>query len=154
MHASEAGNLTFTLNGNEMDIASPWPAANNTFSYSPYTPGMGQVITILHDPFRFTIIAVKQFTDDISGYNRGHLDLSVDLTGPVVSPITGALGQTLYGSKADDPFFVIPSLTYHNTISEETISISRRMLALRGQLHFPIHARLAASYPVGADVHA
>lgn len=140
---SEAGNMTFTMGGAEVDIAAPW--AEGAVEYDPYRPDVGQAITISSSPFKITVVAVKQHTDKLSGYNRGHLDLSVELTGPVGSAVEGAMGQTLYGSnKADESSFQIPYLTYlPSVIPEKAFSSSRRLLSLKGP--FPRHAGLSAS---------
>lgn len=143
-HASDSGNMSFTLNGTLMDIESP--NAWDFIEYDPYSPGVGQLISFTHFPYKITVGAVKHYIDQASGYNRGHLDLSVEMLGPSKSAVTGILGQTLYGStKASNASFQIPSLTYRSDSTVDTAKTRRLMTIERPLvLDFPRHAKLSA----------
>ena len=107
--------MTYTVNGEASNIEVSSSFHDGQISYQPYEPDVGQVITVEHEPFVLSLVAVKQFTDNISGKNRGHFDIRAELTGST-SHLTGVLGATL-GTSSDDSSpeeasFEVPCLAY------------------------------------------
>ena len=131
-HADAAGNMTIFMNGLELDIELPARFNRGLISYEPYAPEYGQVLTIHQQPFKLAIVAVKQFSDEVSGYNRGHFDLHAKFDASSPSQAGGLLGQTLAlktgeQANADATAFEVPSLSHRATAELQT-SASRRLL--------------------------
>ena len=129
--------MTFAVNGESVNIELPHSWSQVT--YEPYAPGLGQVLTVTQTPFLLKIIAVKSFTDAVSGYNRGHLDVEAQITGPTASHVSGALGQTLNAyalSRTAEANFEVPSLDFHRF---EAAHASSRRLLLQD---YPLYASL------------
>ncbi len=115
-HVDVAGNMTIFVNGLELDIELPARFNQGLLTYEPYMPEYGQVITIQQQPFRLAFVAVKQLSDKVTGFNRGHFEMRADLLSPAKSGAKGILGGTLglkVGEQAsrEAAVFEIPSLS-------------------------------------------
>ncbi len=146
----EAGNMTFTTNGLSHDIEVPASFEDGLVTYQPYEPGLGQVLTVNQSPLRLQLVAVKEFTDEISGHNRGHFDLRAELTGQPEPRFSGVLGDTLY-KLADSELQMEESHYEVLTLSSKAFtgpsaSTSRRLLSssVPSLSTFPAFASLLA----------
>ena len=113
----KAGNCTFSVNGKSIDNEKAASLQDGMLTYEPYAPDLGQVLTVRSPPFNLQIVAVKQFTDDVSGYNRGHFELHAQLVSKAHTRYSGVLGETLHKvfdaqADLDESRFEVPSLSY------------------------------------------
>ncbi len=144
-YVDEPGYMTVVVNGNEIDTAVP--ASWEQVSYEPFRPEYGQTITVSSSPFSVNLVAVKAFTDEVTGYNRGHFDLHAQISGLPTSEVSGVLGQTLRTAgwtNEREIDFEVPNLSYRQP--DELLSSISRRLASVPSVEFPVQASLQSGY--------
>lgn len=64
--------LAVTIDDEDADLDKPFhfTRADVNISFNPFVPGVGEELILDDGLFKFTIVAVKAFEDNISGYNR------------------------------------------------------------------------------------
>ncbi len=144
-YVDEPGNMTVMVDG--VGIDTKVPASWEQVSYEPFAPEYGQMLTVSSSPFSVKIVAVKAFTDEETGYNRGHFDVHAQITAPPTSEVSGVLGQTLRGgdwATEEEVEFEVPFLSFRRS-DELLSSVSRRLTSLP-LVGFPVQASLHSGY--------
>ena len=146
-HIDLAGNMSLIVDGHTVDADTAQTFREGQVEYEPFVPGLGQQLVVEAKPFKVSVLAVKAYTDEATGYNRAHLDLRAEASSlPLIKP-HGILGQTLELLPGDavtleEASFAIPTLTCDQGPSGGISLPTRRLLAESNPI-MPLRARFA-----------
>ncbi|KAL0029749.1 hypothetical protein WJX79_007268 [Trebouxia sp. C0005] len=142
-----AGNMTVAANQiPAINIEAPAQLCGGRVRYEPYEQDVGQVVHIRHPPFELSLIAVKEFEDTVSKYNRPHFDIEARITEPLTPQdgLFGVLGDTVHEEilSPEEATYEVPTLFTVPDVKAPLMQTRRLLLSALPSFSPPVTASM------------